>query len=190
MLEFTLLQCFKVQKATTNIKHCEVRFKMHSTEEYNISKIMYCHLIRPKIQLLNLAGHSISSIGMNFTPFIEGGLSLSKNDFENQTEEITAADDFKQLFDGPWQQLLHLVWCITLLVVNTTYNYLLIKYEKFGGDPMKRSLRNQLIGQIGYVQLLGPAPPMLVWIFRVNITGPINQAAAALVVAHSVCHAR
>ena len=120
---------------------------------------------------------------MNFTPFIEGG-HRSKNDFENQneTEEITA-DDFKQLFDGPWQRLLHLVWCITLLVINTTYNYLLIKYEKFGGDPMKRSLRNQLIGQIGYAQLLGSIPPLLVWIVRI-ITGPINQAAAALVVAY------
>ena len=50
-------------------------------------------------------------------------------------------------------------------------------FEKYGGDPLKRSLKNQLIIQFGYAMILNNTicTPMLSW--RI-IIGPLNYRIA------------
>ena len=60
-------------------------------------------------------------------------------------------DDFEQMFESHATNMLYFTFLMLILIVDTTYETLLIYYEKFGADPMKRSLRNQLIAQTGYL---------------------------------------
>ena len=76
---------------------------------------------------------------------------------------------------GPVTKLLLFVFFFfILLILNTTYNLLLIHYERFGGDPMKRSLINQLIAQTGYAEIFINFLVAPFGIIRIVI-GPINH---------------
>ena len=79
-------------------------------------------------------------------------------------------DDFEEMFENSLVKIfLSMYFFIFILILNTIFNFLLVNYEKIGGDPMKRSLQNQLIAQLGYAQtfLNLLLPP--VWIFRILI---------------------
>ena len=84
-----------------------------------------------------------------------------------------AEDDFKQMFDNTLTNILYFLWLILLMIISTPFEILLIYYEKFGGDPMKRSLRNQLFAQTGYIGVLWCIIPTAIWTYRMFI-GPIN----------------
>ena len=88
-------------------------------------------------------------------------------------------DDFEPIVGGfVTKFILFVLYFVIVLILNTIFNTLLIHYERFGGDPMKRSLINQLIAQTGYAELLQNwvLPPII--IFRILI-GPINHHLAA-----------
>ena len=59
-------------------------------------------------------------------------------------------DDFKNLVDKVWLKILVGTIVLYTMTVHNVLNVIMIQYEKFGGDPMKRSINNQLIAQIGY----------------------------------------
>ena len=83
-------------------------------------------------------------------------------------------DDFEEMFENSLVKIFLLIYFfIFMLILNTIFNVLLVHYEKFGGDPMKRSLQNQLIAQFGYAQILFNLVLAPVWIFRILI-GPVH----------------
>ena len=82
-------------------------------------------------------------------------------------------DDFKELFESHIINILHCTFLIFAQIFSTTIFIFLIHYEKFGTDPMKRSLSNQLFAQIGWIAILDNLVIRPIWIFRILI-GPIN----------------
>ena len=94
-------------------------------------------------------------------------------------EEISDAsrngphDDFEPMFEDTLTNILYLIWLMLLILMSTPFEILLVFYEKFGGDPMKRSLRNQLYAQTGYMGVLRCVVPTVLWTFRIFV-GPIS----------------
>ena len=63
--------------------------------------------------------------------------------------------------------------CLILLTFTNGFNILVSMFEKYGGDPLKRSLKDQLITQFGCAMMLNNSvcTPCLSW--RI-IIGPLN----------------
>ena len=70
---------------------------------------------------------------------------------ERQLEDV---DDFEELFDNLSIKIASGIICFGLLTFTNTFNILLSIFEKYGGDPLKRSLKNQLISQLGYSMII------------------------------------
>ena len=86
---------------------------------------------------------------------------------------FSTQDDFEEIFDNTFVNILYFLW-LNLLNVSLPYEVLLIFYEKYGGDPMKRSLRNQLYAQTGWIGIFWCTTPLVIWTFRMFI-GPLNS---------------
>ena len=70
---------------------------------------------------------------------------------ERQLEDV---DDFEELFDNLSIKIASGIICFALLTFTNTFNILVSIFEKYGGDPLKRSLKNQLISQLGYSMII------------------------------------
>ena len=82
-------------------------------------------------------------------------------------------DPFAELFDDV---LLKICWTFlgfARLFLSNPYYFLVILYEKYGEDSMKRSLHNQLIGQVAYPIILHNLVGSPAWIWRI-LKGPLN----------------
>ena len=74
-------------------------------------------------------------------------------------------DDFKSLVDPLWLKILIGILFLYTMTINNILTILMIQFEKFGGDSMKRSLHNQLLTQVGYSIILYNiiCTPILTW---------------------------
>ena len=83
-------------------------------------------------------------------------------------------DDFKDLFNSNSIKLYALILCLLQLTFTNAFNVFVSLFEKYGGDPLKRSLKNQLISQVGYGMVIKNTicNPLLTW--RIMF-GPIPQ---------------
>ena len=92
-------------------------------------------------------------------------------------------DDFKSLFNHISLKITTVIICVVLITFTNAFIILVSIYEKYGGDPMKRSLKNQLIAQMGYCMIINNTvcTPLLTW--RV-IFGPLYSGIAAF---NSLC---
>ena len=63
-------------------------------------------------------------------------------------------DPFAELFDHVLLKICWILLGIIILIFSNPYYFLVILYEKYGEDWMKRSLYNQLIGQASYPIIL------------------------------------
>ena len=72
----------------------------------------------------------------------------------NEKCQLGDVDDFEELFDNVSIKITFVIFCFALLTFTNTFNILLSIFEKYGGDPLKRSLKNQLISQFGYSMIL------------------------------------
>ena len=63
-------------------------------------------------------------------------------------------DPFAELFDHVILKICWILLGIAILIFSNPYYFLVIFYEKYGEDWMKRSLYNQLIGQVSYPIIL------------------------------------
>ena len=63
-------------------------------------------------------------------------------------------DPFAELFDNVVLKICWILFGIAILIFSNPYYFLVIFYEKYGEDWMKRSLYNQLIGQVSYPIIL------------------------------------
>ena len=98
-------------------------------------------------------------------------------EFENlsvsiqSTEEI--GDDFSIVFSSLYLKIFTGLLFFGVISFNTIVSLFLAQFEKFGNDPMKRSVTNLISSQIHYIALLSNTSfaPFLTW--RV-IIGPIQ----------------
>ena len=83
---------------------------------------------------------------------------FESNDFKNftidqsQTENylaLTEIDDFKLSFESFVIRIMTLIIFLTLMTAVIIFDLTVINFEKYGGDPMKRSLVNQMSVQGG-----------------------------------------
>ena len=74
-------------------------------------------------------------------------------------------DDFKSLVSPLWLKIVIGILFLYTMTINNTLTVLMIQFEKFGGDFMKRSLHNQLLTQVGYSIILSNliCTPILTW---------------------------
>ena len=94
---------------------------------------------------------------------------ISKDSIENltnckETMEGTE-DDFKDLFNGTTIKIFAIVNSLIRLTFTNIFYILVLLFEKYGGDPMKRSLKNQLVSQFGYGMMISNTicNPLLTW---------------------------
>ena len=98
-------------------------------------------------------------------------------EFENlstsikSTEEI--GDDFSTVFSSIYLKIVTGILFFGVVSFNTVASLFLVQFEKFGNDPMKRSVTNLIASQIHYIGILSNTffAPFLTW--RV-IVGPIQ----------------
>jgi hypothetical protein len=83
-------------------------------------------------------------------------------DLESQSEDV---DDFEELFDSLSIKIISSIFCFALLTFTNAFNILVSIFERYGGDPLKRSLKNQLISQLGYGMMMNNTiyTPILTW---------------------------
>ena len=74
-------------------------------------------------------------------------------------------DDFKDLFNGTTVKIFAIVISLIRFTFTNIFYILVLLFEKYGGDPMKRSLKNQLVSQFGYGMMISNTicNPLLTW---------------------------
>ena len=87
-------------------------------------------------------------------------------------------DDFKDLLNTSNIKVTSGILSFLLITFTNAFNIILSMFEKHGGDPLKRSLINQLVVQIGYCMVINNTicTPLLTW--RIFF-GPIYVGIAA-----------
>ena len=95
-------------------------------------------------------------------------LSLS---IKNSPKDI--GDDFRIIFESLFLKIIVGILFFLVIFFHSTLCLLVILFEKYGNDPMKRSISNLIVSQICYVGVLSNIVflPFLTW--RV-IIGPIQ----------------
>ena len=83
-------------------------------------------------------------------------------------------DDFKDLFDGTTIKIFAIVTSLIRFTFTNIFYILILLFEKYGGDPLKRSLKNQLVSQFGYGMMIANTicNPLLTW--RIMF-GPMSE---------------
>ena len=94
---------------------------------------------------------------------------------QNSKEHV---DDFKDLLNTAMLKISSGILCFLLITFTNAFNILVSMFEKHGGDPMKRSLKNQLVAQMGYCMIINNTicTPLLTW--RIFF-GPLSPEIAA-----------
>ena len=74
-------------------------------------------------------------------------------------------DDFKDLFNGTTVKIFAIAISLIRFTFTNIFYILVLLFEKYGGDPMKRSLKNQLVSQFGYGMMISNTicNPLLTW---------------------------
>ena len=100
-------------------------------------------------------------------------LSIENLTIFKQTMEGTK-DDFKDLFDGTTIKIFAIVTSLIRFSFTNIFYMLILLFEKYGGDPLKRSLKNQLVSQFGYGMMIANTicNPLLTW--RIMF-GPMSE---------------
>ena len=115
--------------------------------------------------------------GIHDEDFVKNNHSLSTDDF-NTSYSFQFPDSFEDMIDIGIQ-IIACFMCGLMMFFNNAYSFLVCLYEKYGSDPMKRSLKNQLMVQLWYCMLLSNnfCTPLFTW--RI-IFGPLHLYISAL----------
>ena len=83
-------------------------------------------------------------------------------------------DDFKNLFNGTTIKIFAILISLIRFTFTNVFYILILLFEKYGGDPLKRSLKNQLVSQYGYGMMITNTicNPLLTW--RIMF-GPMSE---------------
>ena len=88
-----------------------------------------------------------------------------KSEYTSKDFSIENEDDFKDLFNGTTVKIFAIVISLIRITFTNIFYILVLLFEKYGGDPMKRSLKNQLVSQFGYGMMISNTicNPLLTW---------------------------
>ena len=90
-----------------------------------------------------------------------------------KTSSYEEIDDFKAMFEPFYLKIITFILFTLTIFFYVPFEFKLIQFEKYGGDPMKRTVINQIITQVGCNSVLSCIffMPFLTW--RI-ILGPLN----------------
>ena len=94
----------------------------------------------------------LDSINFQFQNLYESNEFMNFTVDQSQTENylaLTEIDDFKLSFESFVIRIMTLIIFLTLMTAVIIFDLTVIHFEKHGGDPMKRSLVNQMSVQGG-----------------------------------------
>ena len=94
---------------------------------------------------------------------------------QNSTEYV---DDFKDFLNTSTLKISSIILSFLLITFTNAFNILLSMFEKHGGDPMKRSLKNQLVAQMGYCMIINNTICTPLLALRINF-GSLSPEIAA-----------
>ena len=95
---------------------------------------------------------------------------------ENSKEHV---DDFEDLLNTSSIKMVSGILCFLLITFTNAFNILVSMFEKHGGDPMKRSLKNQLLAQMGYSMIINNTICTPLLTLRIYF-GPLSPEIAAI----------
>ncbi len=72
------------------------------------------------------------------------------------------------------------VFAMATVILSTMSLGCIWHYERFGGDPRKRTILNQLIGLLALNNICGQLIGMLAFYYRLAISGPLSMTAAKI----------
>ena len=93
--------------------------------------------------------------------------------FTNINGKDNDIDDFKGMFDHLSVKIITVISFLICQLFNNTYNVLVSLFEKYGSDPLKRTVSNQLLTQIGHMIIMHNIVCSTLWTWRI-IVGPLN----------------
>ena len=89
------------------------------------------------------------------------------------TSNVSEMEVFgEDVFDSTVIKIIHGIGVVACVISGSIFYCGTIAYERFGGDPMKRSLRNKLIASIASAIMI-----LHVWLFGFTwrvVFGPLN----------------
>ena len=104
-------------------------------------------------------------------------IKSSPNISETNDDEII--DDFKEIFNTLEIRIIYLFLWIIYLTLSNAFFALLINYEKYGEDIMKRSINNRLWSQVGMAMILHNCVCCTIFLLRFTF-GPLYFVIAVL----------
>ena len=107
-------------------------------------------------------------------------LGFIRDDLDSMNVSFSEhSDDFEVIFDSVWIKILSCLICLLMVTFSNAFCILVCLFEKYGGDPMKRSLKNQIMVQIWYTGIVSNniCSPLITWRL---IFGPLNSDIAAV----------
>ena len=93
--------------------------------------------------------------------------NILKVNFSSESQ-LEDEDDFEELYESLSIKIVSGILCFALITFTNAFNILVSIFERYGGDPLKRSLKNQLISQLGYSMIMNNTicTPILTWRYR------------------------
>ena len=121
--------------------------------------------------------HCLTFCCKEFIMFINITLSISAetiNSSPNKSEpnDDDIIDDFKEVFNPFGIRIIFFSLWIIYVTISNAFFALLILYEKYGEDIMKRSINNQLVSQLGLAMILHNCVLSTIFLLRF-IFGPL-----------------
>ena len=95
----------------------------------------------------------------------------------SETKDDIILDDFKEIFNPIGIRIIYFSLWIIYVTLSNAFFVLVILYEKYGEDIMKRSINNQLVSQVGLAMILHNCVCSTIFSLRF-IFGPLNFAVA------------
>ena len=80
-----------------------------------------------------------------------GTRNSSKRSFLTVVKSI---DDYKDIYGTIQFKIISFIFCMMYQLFTNTYLLFLILFEKYGGDPLKRSINNQLVTQLSFAMII------------------------------------
>ena len=105
-----------------------------------------------KDSMFFIKGTELDSINFQLQNFYESNDFMTFTVDQSQTENylvLTEIDDFKLSFESFVIKVMTLIIFLILMTAVIIFDLTVIHFEKYGGDPMKRSLVNQMSVQGG-----------------------------------------
>ena len=103
-------------------------------------------------------------------PILDETLESSPNISETNNADII--DDFAEIFNHLGIRIIYFLLRIIYLTLSNSFYALLIIYEKYGEDTMKRSINNRLWSQVGSAMILQNCVCNTIFLLRF-IFGPL-----------------